>query len=175
MKRNSLIYGLAAGGFLIAGMALGYFLGGAGGYSETFGYAFMLVALSVVFVGVKRYRDRELGGVIRFSTAFLLGLGITLVASVIYVASWEVVLYLTDYAFAEEYYQSVIEAKRAAGLSGAELEAEAARIDGLVEQYSNPVFRLPVTFIEIFPIGLLVTLIAAAVLRKSEVLPAETA
>ena len=40
----------------------------------------MIVALSVIFLGVKRYRDQELGGVIRFGTAFMLGLGIAAVA-----------------------------------------------------------------------------------------------
>lgn len=141
-------------------------------FSPLVGYLIMIVALSLIFVAVKRYRDNQLGGVIRFSTAFLLGLGITAVASVIYVAGWEVNLRLTDYAFAEDYSRSVIAAKRAEGVEGDALEAEIAKMEEFQRQYRNPLFRLPVTFLEIFPVGLLIALIAAAVLRKSEVLPA---
>ena len=175
MKRNTVIYGLAAGVFLMAGMLVGFLLGGergGGSGSEWLGYSFMIVALSAVFIGVKRYRDRELGGVIRFGTAFLLGLGITVLASVIYVASWEVVLSLSDYAFAEDYSESVLAAKQAAGLSGAELEAEIAKMAEFAERYANPLYRLPITFLEIFPVGLLITLISAAILRNSKILPA---
>ena len=77
-----------------------------------------------------------------------------------------------DFAFAEDYYEATVAAKRDAGLSGTKLEAAITEAEKLKRQYYNPAFRLPVTFIEIFPVGLLVTLIAAAVLRKSEVLPA---
>jgi hypothetical protein len=38
--------------------------------------------------------------------------------------------------------------------------------------YANPVFRLPITFVEMFPIGVLISLISAAVLRNSRFLPA---
>jgi hypothetical protein len=40
------------------------------------------------------------------------------------------------------------------------------------EQYSNPFFRMPITFIEIFPVGILVSLISALLLRNSRFLPA---
>ena len=102
----------------------------------------------------------------------MLGLGITLVASVIYVAVWEVNLSLTDYAFIEVYTQSVIADKQAAGVSGADLEAVVAEMAKMKEQYANPIFRLPMTFLEIFPVGLLITLLAAAVLRSSRFMPA---
>ncbi|MFQ5350420.1 MAG: DUF4199 domain-containing protein, partial [Thermoanaerobaculia bacterium] len=113
-----------------------------------------------------------LGGVIRFGTAFLLGLGIAAVASVIYVVGWEVNLSLTDYAFADDYSRSIIAGKEAAGVSGAELEAEIARLEEFKRQYANPLYRVPVTFLEIFPVGLLIALISAAVLRNSKILPA---
>jgi hypothetical protein len=38
--------------------------------------------------------------------------------------------------------------------------------------YSNPLYRLPITFVEMFPVGVLISLISAAVLRNSRVLPA---
>ena len=175
MKGTMLTYGLVAGVLIAITMFVGLNLQSGEEtprFSQWVGYLIMIVALSLIFVGVKRYRDRELGGVIRFGTAFLLGLGITEVASVIYVAAWEGNLSLTDYAFADDYTRSVIAGKEAAGVSGAELEAEIAKMEEFKRQYANPLFRVPVTFLEIFPVGLLIALISAAVLRNSKILPA---
>ncbi len=141
-------------------------------FQEWVGYLIMIVALSMIFVGIKRYRDRELGGVIKFGTAIFLGLGITLVASVIYVAVWEVNLELTDHAFIDQYTESIIAGKQAEGVEGAELEALTAEMATLKQRYANPLFRVPMTFLEIFPVGLLISLLAAAVLRNSRFLPA---
>ena len=175
MKGNMLTYGLVAGVLIAITMFVGLNLQSGKEepqFSQWIGYLIMIVALSVIFVGVKRYRDRELGGVIRFGTAFLLGLGITAVARAVYVAAWEVNLSLTDYAFAEDYSRSIIAGLEAEGVSGAELEAEVAKLEEFKRQYANPVFRLPVTFLEIFPVGLLIALVSAAVLRNSKILPA---
>lgn len=106
---------------------------------------------------------------IRFVPALLAGLGISAVA---YVIGWEITLAVTDFAFIDSYTNAAIEAARAKGASAAEVEAVAARMDELREQYANPLFRLPVTFIEIFPVGLLVSVISAALLRNSRFLPA---
>ena len=136
------------------------------------GYLIMLVALSVIFVGIKRYRDRELGGVIRFGQAVLVGLGISLVAGVIYVVCWEVYLKSTGYTFIGEYTQAVIEGKKAAGMAGEELETLIASMETLTQKYASPLFRVPMTFLEIFPFGLIISLISAALLRNSKFLPA---
>lgn len=139
--------------------------------SEVFGYLVMLIALSLIFVGIKRYRDEALGGVINFPRALLLGLIISTVASVIYVASWELYLYRTDYVFIDEYVGHVIESRRQAGLSGQQLAAEIAKMETLKANYGKPLFRLFTTFTEIFPVGLLVSLLAAALLRFPGFLP----
>ena len=175
MKKIVLTYGAIAGAITIGFMSLS--LAGQDQPTkalEWLGYLIMIVALSMIFVGIKRYRDRELGGVIKFGTAVTLGLGMTLVASVMYVAAWEVNLSLTDYAFIDEYTQSVIADKEAAGVSGAELEAVVAQMAQMKDRYASPMFRLPMTFLEIFPVGLLITLLAAAVLRYSRFMPATT-
>ena len=111
MKKTILTYGLIAGIVIIGNCIIAAYSAAqqeTPRFSELAGYLVMIVALSLIFVGVKRYRDRQLGGVIRFGTAFLLGLGITAVASVIYVAAWEVNLSLTDYAFANDYTRSLL-------------------------------------------------------------------
>ena len=177
MKKTILSYGAIAGAIISGSILIGTYSASQAEepqFSHLAGYLIMIVALSCIFVGIKRYRDRELGGVIRFGTAFLLGLGITAVASVIYVAAWEVNLSLTDYAFADDYTRSVIAETEAAGVSGAKLEAEVAKLEKFKQQYANPLFRVPVTFLEIFPVGLLIALISAAVLRNSKILPARS-
>ncbi|GAM97997.1 hypothetical protein U91I_01627 [alpha proteobacterium U9-1i] len=135
------------------------------------GYLTMIVALSLIFVGVKRWRDRALGGVIKFMPAFLIGLGISAVAGVIYVIGWEITLAATNYSFMGAYVEAVIEAERAKGVSEAELEAFIDAMRGFEAQYSNPLIRVPITFIEIFPVGVIISLISAALLRNPRFLP----
>lgn len=175
MQRIILTYGIIAGLIIIGSAILG--LAVTGGEQplhalEWLGYLVMLIALSMIFVGIKRYRDRYLGGVIRFGTATLVGLGIAAVAGVIYVAVWEAYLAMTDYTFIERYTEGVIAAREAEGLSGAELRTLVEEMATMRRQYANPLFRLPMTFLEIFPVGLLITLISAAILRNSKTLPA---
>ena len=175
MRKIILTHGLLSGAIIIGSILLSLTLAGENEsmkFLEWLGYLVMIAAFSMIFIGIKRYRDHELGGVIRFGTAMLLGLGITLVASFIYVVAWEVNLELTDHAFIEEYTQGVIQAKEAEGVSGVELEALVTEMATLKERYANPLFRMPMTFLEIFPVGLLISLLAAALLRNSRFLPA---
>lgn len=175
MLRTSLIYGVIAG--LIVAVPMFTLLAGDADHTEwssshLFGYAMMILALSMIFVGVKSYRDKVKGGVIKFLPAFLLGLGISAVASVIYVAGWELTLALTHYSFASDYAASALEAARAKGVSPAELEEMRVQYAEFERQYADPLFRLPMTFIEIFPVGLIISLIAAALLRNPRFFPA---
>lgn len=174
MKRIALVYGSVAGIISILGPISVLAQSGvdASDFPEWLGYLVMIVAFSMIFVGIKRYRDQNLGGVIKFGAAFLLGLGIALVSSLVYVLVWEVYLAATDYVFMENYIAGIIKTKEAAGLTDAALEAEIAILEGLREQYANPVFRLPMTFIEIFPAGLAIALVSAAILRNQSFLPA---
>jgi hypothetical protein len=171
----ALVYGAIAGSITIAVMILGMVLGGehgGGTGGATFGYAVMLVALVLIFLGVKRHRDRNLGGVIKFGPAFGLGVAIAAVAGFFYVVGWEINLAATDYAFISDYAQGVIASKEAAGASAEELRKATENMAEFAEQYKNPVFRLPMTFIEIFPVGLLVALVSAAILRNPKAFPA---
>ncbi len=174
MSRIILIFGAAAGLIVAVPMCLlvANAEPGSAATSHFTGYLIMLLALSLVFVGVKRLRDRELGGAIRFVPAFLAGLGISAVAGVIYVVGWEITLAVTDFAFIESYSAAAVEAARARGASAAEVEAVIAQMDEFRRQYANPLFRLPLTFAEIFPVGVLVSLVSAALLRNSRFLPA---
>ncbi|WP_370177915.1 DUF4199 domain-containing protein [Alteriqipengyuania sp.] len=174
MFRYAAIYGAIAGTVIIAIMTLVLMLGGDEnyGFSEVMGYLIMIAVLSLIFIGIKRYRDVEKGGVIRFGPAFALGLAITAVAAVFYVASWEVYLASTDYAFIQSYSESQLSSIEAKELSVQEREAAIAEVESARTLYGNLPFRLMITFVEIFPVGLLVALVSAAILRNPKVLPA---
>jgi len=176
MSRITLIFGAVAG--LVVAIPMCLLVAnaepGSAATSHVTGYLIMLLALSLVFFGVKRLRDRELGGAIRFVPALLAGLGISAVAGVIYVIGWEITLAVTDFAFIDSYSTAAVEAARAKGASAADVAAVTTQMDEFRLQYANPLFRLPVTFIEIFPVGVLISLISAALLRNSRFLPART-
>ena len=177
MKKIILIYGAITGTVIILSMTLGIYAAkyGADSFfaSETLGYSIMIIGFSMIFVATKKYRDEELGGIIKFGTALQIGLGISLIAGICYVTIWEINLYLTDYAFMTEYTTSIIEKTRNSGVSAEELQKTITRMDELVKQYNNPLFRLPMTFIEIFPVGLLVSLISAVLFRNPKFLPSK--
>jgi hypothetical protein len=175
MIRSILIYGVIAGVIvMIPTLALIAGFGGlmGGPYGMLIGYLTMIVALSAIFVGVKRYRDEVRGGVIKFLPALLMGLGISVVAGVMYVAAWEVYLNLTDYAFMDGYARAMIDAAKAKGVAGPELDKLVAEMNKAVVDYRNPLYRLPTTFAEIFPVGVLISLVVAGLLRSPRFMPA---
>jgi hypothetical protein len=141
-------------------------------YGMLIGYSVMLVALSTVFVGIKQHRDRDRGGVIRFWPAFGLGLAISFIAGVFYVLAWEASQAVTGGDFASVWANAMIEQARAQGESAAAIARLTAEMAQFKVQYANPWFRLPMVFSEIFPVGVLVSLVSAALLRRPGFLPA---
>ncbi len=140
--------------------------------TEWFGYTVMLVALSTIFLAIRDYRNQKLGGVIKFLPALGLGLSIAFIAGLAYVIGWEIYLNATHYQFMEHYAAAMAERARGSGLAGAALQAKLDEIEAMRAGYANPLIRLPMTFLEIFPVGVLIALISAAVLRNPKVLPA---
>lgn len=177
MSRTILIFGFLAGLIVVVPMFVTWLALSPDHRSTSVltGYLIMLVALSLVFVGVKRYRDRDLGGVIKFVPALLVGLGISAVAGIMYVIGWEIVGAITNYSFAADYSTAMVDAAREKGASPQEIERMSAEMATFREQYANPLFRLPMTFIEIFPVGVLVSLLSAGLLRNSRFMPARAA
>jgi hypothetical protein len=171
--RYAFVYGAIAGAIAIGILVAGFVLDVSNhATSLWFGYLVMLVALSLIFVGVKRYRDVECGGIVRFGRAFGLGLGIAAVAGLVYVLGWEIYLAASGWDFMRDYAGTVIDGMRARGAPAAAVEAKVAEMRGMAEMYRNPLFRMPMTFVEIFPVGLVVALVSAALLRNPRVLPA---
>lgn len=176
MFQIALRHGVPAGLFITLTMIVGHHVTGSenANSGQVFGYLVMLVALSVVFVAVKRYRDEKLGGVIGFGRAFLIGICISAMAATVYVSVWEIYHASTDFSFYDNYIAAELADAETAGTSGAELEAMAAEFGEMRSRLNNPLFRIAIALLEIFPVGILVSLIAAAVLRDPRVLPAQT-
>lgn len=171
MTRIVLTFGLISGVVAILGI-LGSMA--VAGHSLWLGYLIMLVALSAILVGVKQHRDQALGGVIRFWPAFGLGLAIAAVATLAYVTVWEGYLAITHYRFMDDYTAQMLAAKRAAGVTGAAYARAVAEAETMKQQYASPVFRWLETAAEIFPVGLLIALASAALLRNPRFLPARS-
>lgn len=135
------------------------------------GYTGMVIALSLIFFGVKSLRDNQFSGVITFWKATQAGLGIAFIAAIMYALSWEV-----SYSrMGDEFNKKMIEqymARIDSNLPADEAEAEKKQIIQNFEDYKNPVIRFGMTLMEIFPVGILITLISAGLLRKKELLPA---
>jgi hypothetical protein len=153
--KYALIYGLLSGAVIMAVILGGSTLAPNAAIFSTiwFGYTVMVVAMTFLFVGVKRYRDVEKGGVIRFLPALGMGLAIGLVAVIAYVAIWEIYLAATRYAFIEQFFS---------GPDMAELRA----------WYGNPLNRMLATAWELTPVALVMTLVSAALLCNPRLLPA---
>jgi hypothetical protein len=174
MQRIILVYGLIAGTVELALLALSMGLASDHGMlGMVLGYLSMLIALSLVFVGVRKYRDEHTGGVIGFWKAFGVGLGIAAIAALFYVLGWELYMWATDNRFMAEYMASALREKQASGASAAEIAAFKAEMDGFVEMYRNPALRMLMTLSEIAPVALLVPLISALLLRRPGFMPAK--
>lgn len=173
MGRIIAVYGAIAGVIVAIGMFINMnFIASHGAMGMVAGYLSMLVALIFVFVGVKRYRDVDLGGVIGFWKALGVGLGIGLVASVFYILGWELYMWQTGGTYLTDYIARTVEDMRAAGTPAAEIAKFSADMGAMAERYKNPLFRMALTLTEILPVALLVSIVSAALLRRSSFMPA---
>ena len=176
MQRIILTYGVIAG-FVVA---IPLFLMGTlmadnpptGWVGMAIGYLIMLIAFTAIFVAVKRYRDDHAGGAIRFLPAFGMGVAIALIGSLFYVIAWEAVLAINGGDFIAQMSAKMLEERRAAGATPGELAALQTQMAQMQDLYANPLFRVLITLTEVLPIGLLVALIAALLLRNPRFMPA---
>jgi hypothetical protein len=175
MLRTILKYGVIAG-LVVGAFEVAFFTSFDGHPPMTLSmvatYAAMLVALSAVFVGVKRHRDVERGGVIGFWPAFGIGLGISFVAGLFYIAAWELVVAITHMDFPTAYAKTMLAEEQAKGASAEALARMSAEMDAFKLQYADWKFRYLMVFAEIFPIGVLVSLVSAGLLRNPRFLSA---
>src|SRR5260221_7975190 len=169
MKKTVLIYGVIAG-LISTSLFIGLMLLGKAGHDfkngMIYGYTLMILAFSFIFVATKITRDKYNGGVISFGKGFRIGLYITGIASTIYVIVWLIDYYFFIPDFAEKYSAHVLENLKASGASGAEMAKQTAEMAKFSEMYKNPFFNALITYSEIVPVGLIVSLISALALKR---------
>ena len=170
MKRIVIRYGIASGLILmaIAAVMLPLCLNGTIGFEqgELVGYSTMVLAFLMVFFGIKSYRDNVADGAIGFGRAFKVGILITLITCAVYVIVWEIAYFNFFPDFLDKYSVHVVAKMRAAGESEADIRKTTEQMAFMAKYYDNILFNSAITFMEIFPVGLIVTLVSAAILRR---------
>jgi hypothetical protein len=172
MKKNILIYGLISGLVVAALMAVNLGMVSKSGNfdnSVLIGYASMIIAFSLVFVGIKNFRDKYNGGLISFGKAFKVGFFITLIASTIYVIVWLIEEHFFFPDFIDKYTANEIKKLNASGISAAKLASKTKELEEAKEMYKNPALKILFTYLEILPVGLIVTLISSLILKRKAV------
>ena len=133
---------------------------------EYVGYTIMVLSFLLVFFGVRSYRDNDCGGQITFGKAFVVGLLITIITCICYVVTWQVLYFQFMPDFMDKYAAYMVQKAKDSGASAAAIQAQLQEINRAKRLYDNPFYNAAVTFIEPFPVGLVITLISAAVLRR---------
>jgi Protein of unknown function (DUF4199) len=170
MKKIVLTFGLISGSIFIIMLPLAFALDlGHGTRSIVVGYTTMFFAFLLVFFGIRSYRDNVGGGSVTFGKAFQVGILIALIASAMYVITWEVYYFNFAPDFIDKYAEYQIAQERAAGASEAAIAVTRQKMAEFKTMYANPLFNVGMTFVEVFPLGLVMTLISAAILRKKNV------
>lgn len=170
MKKNILVFGGISG--LVVGILSMILLlfskatGDHGGSALFLGYLVMVIAFSFIFVGVRNYRDKYNEGTISFGKAFTVGLGITVVASTIYVLFWLVDFYVFIPDFMDKYAAAQIKRVTESGVSQAVLDKKIAEINNMKALYRNPVFVILYTYLEILPVGIVISLLTAFIQKR---------
>ena len=151
----ALKYGLISGGLIVSSWFITTGSGDNPNFdvSEIVGYVVMIIALTAVFIGIKSLRDEKES--LSFKEAFFNGLGITLVASIIYVIGW--MIYFPNFApdFADKYGASQVELIQQSDMDDEEKQKQIADINEWIETYKQPHVMVALTFVEIFPVGLI--------------------
>jgi hypothetical protein len=130
------------------------------------GYTTIVLASLLVFFGIRSYRDNLAGGSITFGRAFTIGICITLISCVFYVVTWEILYFNFMHGFMDSYFAHQIQKVQSGPGTPEAIQAQVASIRHSQQLYENPLVNALYTFIEPFPVGVLITLISAAILRK---------
>ena len=168
MKRTVWTFGLISGAILSLMMAITVPFEDQIGSDRglIIGYTTMVLSFLLVFFGIRSYRDNVAGGSVSFGRAFSVGILIAVISSLCYVATWEVIYFkfAPDFATKLEAY-NLDRARKSAG-TPAEVEKKVADMRQFNERYQNPLFNSAITFVEPAPVGLVIALVSAAVLRR---------
>jgi hypothetical protein len=168
MKKTVLTFGLIAGIIMSVLMDSNVLLSDkiGSGHSLAIGYAILVASFLLIYFGIRSYRDNTQAGEISFGRAFACGILITLITTVCYVATWEVIYFNFIPHFMDSYWAAQIHKVQASRLDPAIIAAKVADIQHSQQLYQNPFVNMAYTFMEPLPVGLIITGISAAMLRR---------
>ena len=168
MKKTILIFGLISGAISTLMLSATVPFADQIGFDkgEYLGYTVIVLSFLMVFFGIRSYRDNVGHGQLTFAKGFTVGILITLISCVFYVVTWEVLYFKFLPGFMDKYSAYMVQKLQASGASSAAIQSQVQQLKKYKEMYDNPFINGAMTFIEPFPIGLVITLISAAVLRK---------
>ena len=168
MKKIVLTFGLISGAILSAMMLITLPFQDAIGFDKgaIIGYTTMVVAFLLIYFGVRSYRDTVGGGTVGFGRALAVGALIAAVASLCYVATWEVIYFKLAPDFAAKYEAHIVESMRDSGASDAEVAQKKVEAEKFAKLYRNPAINAAMTFLEPLPVALIVALVSAGVLSR---------
>ncbi len=168
MKRDVLKYGLLSGLAIALCLALTvpFQKHTSASWSMVVTYTTMVLSFLIVFVGVKHYRDTDRNGSITFGRALAVGTLMMLLSCACYVAMWEVLLLTVEKNFAHDYTASLVHQAQQSGLQGAALDRRIADARKFETTYNNPLYSAAITLLEPLPVGLIMALVTAGILRR---------
>lgn len=171
MQRIVLTFGLISGAVLSAMMAISMAFHdrlGSGNASLILGYTTMVLAFLMVFFGIRSYRDNVGGGVVNFGKAFQVGVLIMLISSTCYVATWQVIYHKFMPDFMDKYAAGELQKAKSKGATEAQLTVKAKEMADFNEMYKNPLLNIAFTYLEPLPVGLVMTLVSAGLLKRKK-------
>lgn len=169
MKRIVLVFGVISGLIASGLMFLNLLLVDRGIINfkngEVVGYTGIFLSFLLVFFGIRAYRENN-GGTITFGRGFAVGILITLISCVFYVVSWEIIYFNLMPDFPQKWVNATVQSLREKGATESEIAAKRKEFEQMIKLYDNPLTNAAVTMIEPFPVGLIVTLVSAGILRR---------
>lgn len=167
--KNGLISGFMVSAILLISMNYYSYCNGnvSEGVSMLIGFSSMILAFFFIFLGIRKYRDVNQYGKITFGKALVIGLGIALIASTMYVVTWLFYYNYFNPDFLEKYQEMQLATLKNSGASLAEIQQKKEEMELFGEKYKNPIFNVLITYTEILPIGILVSIISAWILKKN--------
>lgn len=171
MRKVVLTFGIIAGLIVTTLMLTSILMMNNGAFDfengELVGYTTMIISLSMTYFGVKSFRDNHNQGIITFGKAFQVGILIAAVAAVMYASGWEMYLRTSSVDFMEQYTTQYVQQMEKDGASSTEIEEMKVEMSSMAEMYKNPVIRFGMTLMEIVPVGLIITLLSAFLLKRN--------
>ena len=129
--------------------------------NEILGYTKLVLMFSLIYFGIRNYRNNHLNGKISFLKALKTGALICFIASTVYVVLGLLYYKIFIPDFVDVFTEHVIR-----NSPPEEVEATTAQMANFKEMYKNPLFAIFISYMEVLPIGMIVALVSALIVKK---------